>query len=97
MNRRALLALLPLPWLGKLLPRCTDARTWPLPEGIPVSQFVCRKPEEVLLLRENMRIDIYAVPPWWRRLWNRLRPPEPEPPAQRITKIDHENRIVTYE
>lgn len=40
MRRRGFLALLPLPWLEKLLPRCTDARTWPLPEGIPVTSFV---------------------------------------------------------
>ena len=88
MKRRALLVLLPLPWLGAM---------GILHEQLYEGTFVCRKPEEVLLLRENMRIDIYDVPPWWRRLWNRLRPPEPEPPAQRITKIDHENRIVAWE
>ena len=43
---------------------------------------------------ENTRI---YIPPWWRRLWNRLRPPSPSRHLRRITKIDHENRIVTYE
>ena len=59
------------------------------------TSFVCRKPEKVLQLRQNMRIDFYDVPPWWRRLWNRLRPPEPEPPIT-ITGIDHETKTVTF-
>lgn len=69
MNRRALLALLPLPWLAKLLPHRYDPlgcdECWEMSERV-TEEFVCRKPE-------------------------------PPPPPQRITKIDHENRIVTFE
>ena len=64
MNRRVFLALLPLPWLGKVLPearRCVPDSAWQewdawlrdAPKPMAESTFVCRNPEGVLLLRAN--------------------------------------------
>lgn len=69
MKRRAFFALLPLPWLKRWLPvRAQYPRIWSnvwaepgvlteeaLRRKMAISTFVCRKPDGVMLLRENMR------------------------------------------
>ncbi len=93
MNRRVFLALLPLPWLVDVERWATERNVrracraiWSGPEPTGLS-FVARKPEGVLLLRENMRID------WYFDRWPHM---VPRTQTQRITAIDHDKRIVTY-
>lgn len=61
-------------------------------------------PSTTLVLREQMRIDVYSVPSRWQRFkdWVRFKVlrqtvPIPKPtPKCTITKVDYENRIVTF-